>query len=122
MRIIVVEPQMKPTIRHINESLASMQDVVGGTIQAMYPYDDAVALVVNDEGKVLGLPMNRALRDDDGAVYDIVHGTFFICGLSEDSFASLTDEQLHRFMRIYATPELFLRMNNQIVILPMLDQ
>lgn len=122
MRIIVVEPQMKPTIRHINGSLVSMQDVVDGTIQAMYPYDDAVALVANDEGKVLGLPMNRALRDDDGAVYDIVHGTFFICGLSEDSFASLTDEQLHRFMRIYATPELFLRMNNQIVILPMLDQ
>ena len=122
MRIIVVKPQMEPTIRHISGSLASMQDVVGGTIQAMYPYDDAVALVANDEGKVLGLPMNRALRDDDGAVYDIVHGTFFICGLSEDSFASLTDEQLHRFMRIYATPELFLRMNNQIVILPMLDQ
>ena len=122
MRIIVVEPQMKPTIRHINGSLASMQDVVGGTIQAMYPYDDAVALVVNDEGKVLGLPMNRALRDDDGEVYDIVCGTFFICGLSEDSFTSLTDEQLQRFMRIYATPELFLRMNNQLVILPMLDQ
>lgn len=122
MRIIVVEPQMKPAIRHINGSLASMQDVVGGTIQAMYPYDDAVALVANDEGKVLGLPMNRALRDDDGDVYDIVCGTFFICGLSEDSFVSLTDEQLHRFMRIYATPELFLRMDNQIVILPMLDQ
>lgn len=122
MRIIVVEPQMKPKIQHINGSLASMQDIVGGTIQAMYPYDDAVALVVNDEGKVLGLPMNRALRDDDGAVYDIVHGTFFICGLSEDSFASLTDEQLHRFIQMYATPELFLRVNNQIVILPMLDQ
>ena len=122
MRIIVVEPQMKSAIRHINGSLASMQNVVGGTVQAMYPYDDAVALVANDEGKVLGLPMNRALRDDDGAVYDIVHGTFFICGLSEDSFTSLTDEQLQRFMRIYATPELFLRMNNQLVILPMLDQ
>lgn len=122
MRIIVVEPQMKPAIRHINGSLSSMQNIVGGTIQAMYPYDDAVALVANDEGKVLGLPMNRALRDDNGAVYDIVHGTFFICGLSEDSFASLTNERFHRFMRIYATPELFLRMNNQIVILPMLDQ
>lgn len=122
MRIIVVEPQMKPAIRHINGSLVSMQDIVGGTIQAMYPYDDAVALVANDEGKVLGLPMNRALRGDYGDVYDIVCGTFFICGLSEDSFASLTDEQFHRFVRIYATPELFLRMNNQIVILPMLDQ
>lgn len=122
MRIIVVEPQMKSTIRHINGSLASMQNIVGGTIQAMYPYDDAVALVANDEGKVLGLPMNRALRDDDGNVYDIVCGTFFICGLSEDSFISLTDAQLHRFIQMYATPELFLRMNNQLVILPMLDQ
>ena len=100
MRIIVVEPQMKPKIQYINGSLASMQDIVGGTIQAMYPYDDAVALVVNDEGKVLGLPMNRARVM-----------TMMRCMISSMEHSSSAGYQ-----------RIALRMNNQIVILPMLDQ
>lgn len=39
-----------------------MQEIVGGTIQVLYPFAEPVALVCNDEGKLLGLPLNRALR------------------------------------------------------------
>ena len=56
----------KPTIQEIDGSLESMQRIVGGDIEAVYPFDDPVVLVCHGEGKLLGLPMNRALTDESG--------------------------------------------------------
>ena len=64
------------------------------SIEAIYPYEDPVALVCNEEGKLEGLPLNRALRDEDGDIYDVVAGTFMVVGLTDDSFGSLTVEQM----------------------------
>lgn len=58
--------------------------------------------IVNDEGKLLGLPWNRALTDDHGVPYDIVCGTFFIAGLKEDDFASLTEQQIEKYKDKYS--------------------
>lgn len=118
-RILVVEPTRKPEVREISGTLESMQEIVGGLIQALYPFKEPVALVSNDEGKFLGLPMNRALRDEEGKLYDILSGTFFICGISGDDFTSLTEEQLQLFQRIFAIPELFIQFNERLVVLPM---
>lgn len=52
MRILIVEPERRPEIREIDDSLKAMQDIVGGLIQSIY-LDDSVALVCNDEGKPL---------------------------------------------------------------------
>ena len=38
----------------------------------------------------MGLPLNRALRDEDGQMYDAVAGDFLVVGLGEEDFASLT--------------------------------
>ena len=45
--------------------------------------------VCNDEGKLIGLPLNRALYDDEGHLYDIVPGNFLIVGLGEEDFTDL---------------------------------
>ncbi len=45
-----------------------------------------MALICNEEGKFLGLPLNRALRDDAGEVYDIIAGNFLITGLVRKIF------------------------------------
>ena len=118
MRILLVQPGCKPVAAEIDGVLKTMQDLVGGYIQAIYPFDDFVALVCNDEGRLLGLPLNRALRDENGSVYDIICGDFFVCGLSDDNFASLTDEQLQQYTEMYATPEIFLNMGGRTIILP----
>lgn len=78
MRILLVEPGKEPVLKEIDGSLKSMQEAVGGTIQVLYPFEKPVALICNDEGKLLGLPLNRALRDSEGQIYDIVAGTFFL--------------------------------------------
>ena len=122
MRILVVEPERVPEVREIDGTLASMQGVVGGLIQPVYPFEDsAVALVCNDEGKLMNLPANRALWDETGRMYDIVFGTFFLCGAPADSdhFTSLTPEQIERYQERFHTPEMFWGMNGRIVCLPL---
>ena len=121
MRILVVEPERRPEVREIDGSLKSMQDVVGGWIQALFPFDEPLALICNDEGKLLNLPANRGLRDKNGQLYDIVVGTFFLCGASVDCdhFSSLTPEQIERYRERFYTPEMFWGMDGHIVCLPM---
>ena len=122
MKIIVVEPQKKPVVRDIDPGLESMQKIVGGSIEAVYPFDDPVALICNEEGKLLNLPLNRALRDDDGNVYDIISGTFFLCAAPPDNdhFAGLTDQQVKTYMERFAMPEMFLNVGGDLFVLPYL--
>ena len=108
IRVLVVEPERRPEVREIDSSLEVMQSIVGGLIQPIY-FDDSVALVCNDEGKLMNLPANRGLRDKDGQIYDIVAGTFFLCGTPADCdhFTSLTPEQIERYQKRFHTPEMF---------------
>lgn len=120
MRVLVIEPECRPEVREIDDSLKAMQEIVGGYIQPIY-LDDSVALVCNDEGKLMNLPANRGLRDKDGQIYDIVFGTFFLCGAPADSdhFTSLTREQIEQYQERFYTPEMFWGMDGHIVCLPL---
>ena len=121
MRILVVEPGKAPEVREISGGLKEMQNIVGGLIQAIYPFPEEIALVCNEEGMLLGLPPNRGLWDESGALYDIVCGTFFLCGALSDSesFSSLTPEQITQLERRFHSPEMFIGMEGHIVCLPM---
>ena len=79
------------------------------------------ALARTEEGLLLGLPPNRGLRDENGDLYDIVCGTFFLCGAPSDgeSFTSLTPAQATQMERRFHTPEVFVGMGGRIVCLPM---
>ena len=122
MKVIVVEPQKKPVVREIDAGLEAMQKIVGGSIEAVYPFDEPVALICNEAGKLLNLPLNRALRDDDGNVYDIISGTFFLCAAPPDSdrFEGLTDQQVKTYMERFAMPEMFLNVGGDLFVLPYL--
>ena len=120
MQVVIVEPKKKLTVQDINDGLEAMQKIVGGTIQAIYPFEEAIALICNDEGKFLNLPLNRALRDSTGCVYDIVAGTFFLCAAPPDSdnFASLTEEQTQTCLKRFAVPEQFIQVGDAVFVLP----
>jgi len=47
MQVLVVCPMELPAVQEIDHTLSAMQELVGGTIQAVYPFDDPVALVCN---------------------------------------------------------------------------
>ena len=105
-------------LKEIDPGLHSLQAEVGGDIAATYPFSDPVGLVCNDKGKLIGLELNRGLRDEDGNLYDIMAGTFLVVGLSEDSFTSLTPEQMQKYTEHFKQPEQFISLNGQIIALP----
>ena len=121
MRIIVVEGGKRPYEAELEHDLESMRRCVGGNIEVVYePGGRDAALICNDEGKLLGLPLNRALRDEEGEIYDVIAGTFFICGAPPDSesFTSLTDAQVNYWMERFAKPEFFVRVNDKVICVP----
>ena len=122
MQVVVVEPKKKPIVQDIDAGLESMQKIVGGPIEAVYPFDEPVALIANEEGRLLNLPLNRALRDDEGNVYDIISGTFFVCAAPPDSdrFEGLTDQQVKTYTERFAMPEMFLDVGGDLFVLPYL--
>ena len=118
MTVLVVEPMKEPYVKKIAPGLHSLQAEVGGDIAATYPFSDPVGLVCNDEGKLIGLELNRGLRDEDGNLYDIMAGTFLVVGLGEESFASLPPELAQKYMEHFKQPEQFISLNGQIIALP----
>ena len=74
--------------------------------------------VCGEEAKLEGKPLNRALRDGDGDIYDIVAGKFFICGLGDENFASLPKELQQKYEEKFRQPEAFLKMGSKIMAIP----
>ncbi len=122
MTVLVVEPLKEPYTKEISAGLSALQAEVSGSIQAVYPYDDPVAVICNEEGKLDGLPLNRALRDEDGELYDVVAGTFLVVGLSEENFSSLSPELTEKYTAQFKTPEQFVSINGKITVIPVLEE
>ena len=47
MNVLMVEPGKVPYETEIGDGLKAMQEAVGGYIQAVYPYEDPIAIVCN---------------------------------------------------------------------------
>ena len=109
IRVIMLRPGNRATVEVIDASLSGMQEIVGGYIQAVYPFDDPVAIVCNEEGKLDGLEMNRALRDEDGYIYDVLCGTAFLCGLTAENFGDMPEELTEKYLRLFGQAETFFR-------------
>ena len=118
LTVLVVEPMKEPYVKEIDPGLHALQAEVGGDIAASYPFNDPVGLVLNDEGKLIGLDLNRSLRDEHGEIYDIVAGTFLVVGLGPESFASLPPDMIQKYTEQFKRPELFASINGQIVSVP----
>ena len=118
MTVLVVEPRKEPYVKEIDPGLHSLQAEVGGDIGATYPFSDPVALVCNDEGKLIGLDLNRGLRDETGEIYDIMAGTFLVVGLDGVDFASLSPELAQKYTEHFRQPEQFISLGGQIIAVP----
>ena len=107
IKVILLEPNKLARVTEIEHSLEAMQEIVLGDIQAVYPFEEEVCIVCNEEGKIDGLPLNRALYDENHEVYDIIAGPAFICDCSGESFGSLSEEQIKKYGRQFLKPERF---------------
>ena len=123
IKVVSVQVGKRAFVKEIDRGLKSLQNEVGGYIQAIYPFSDEVALICNDEAKLIGLPLNRALKLDRTAgneIYDIVAGDFLICyaPISSENFESMPDDLLKKYLELFRYPERFLIKNQTIYIYP----
>ena len=107
MKVLFCEPNKAPVVKEIKNSLESLQKEVGGYIEVIYPPDhkDDACIIANEEGKILGLELNRPLKSD-GEIYDVIAGNFLICRAPWDSedFKSLNDNQIEIYKEMYEEP------------------
>lgn len=118
LEVLLVKPGEYAKFAEIDAGLSSMQNVVGGNIEAVHYFDEPVVLICNEEGKINGSELNRAIKDDNGKVVDIVAGTFFICGEGDENFTSLPPEHREKFEKMFKKPEAFLKMGKGIMSIP----
>ena len=118
MKVLKVEPYQLPEVKDIDPGLASLQHEVEGWIEATYPFEDPVAIICNEEGKLNGMEYNRAIRDENGEVREIIAGPFLIVGLGEEDFTSLSEDMVQKYKRMFGQPEVFLQTQSRLLILP----
>ena len=110
MKILVVAPNDRPERVEIPHTLEEMQRVVGGHIQAVYPWKDLVALVCDEEGLINGKSLNRYIMPGM-----VIAGTFFICGLGKEDFTDLPDDLVEKYEQMFRYPQAFARVNEDII-------
>ena len=114
MKIVLVEPGKEARAAEISGSLQSMQQLVGGIIQAIYPWKGvSAALVCDDEGLLKRLPFNRMVAPEV-----FIFGPCFICGVDTEDFADLPEALAERFVKRYRFPELLFRHGDKLYSLP----
>lgn len=108
MNVLVVEPRTLPYEKEVQDELKDLQAIVGGHIQAIYPFEDHVALVCNEDGIGLQLEFNRMITERQ---YGGIFGTFFVCAIDGENFASLTPEQMKTYKKRFQKAEMILAVN-----------
>ena len=117
IRVLLLEPGKLARVADIDSSLEGLQKTVNGLIEAAYPFEEEVCIICNEEGKLNGMPLNRAIRCE-GQITDIIAGPCFVCSCDKASFGSLTEAQQQKYLKLFKYPEHFLKINDQIAAFP----
>ena len=105
IKVVICEPGIRARIEEIDASLESYQRIVGGDIEAFYPFEEEVCIVCNKDGKMNGMEANRAVYEGDHKLEDVIYGTFFVCGCGSEYLDSLTDREAERYFDKFELPE-----------------
>ena len=107
IKVLLFRPGEYARTVEIDDTLEGMQEAVGGWIEEYMPFEDEVAIVCNEEGKIQGLPLSRAIYDDEGQLLDIIAGDFFIAyaPIESEKFLSIPPELEKKYLDKYGLPE-----------------
>ena len=107
LKAIVIKPGKFAGVKDINPTYSALRSLVGGNIEMTYPFEDEfLAVISNEEAKLLDLPPNRAARRTDGTVADIYCGTMVVVALApEGEYRDLTKREAKTVLQMWGTPE-----------------
>lgn len=108
IQVVIVEPMKKPFKKTIPNHLDAMHEIVDGYIENVFIGETKtgcrIGCVINEEGKLIGLPFNREIVN-----FDILVGSFFITAYNlEGDNVSLSDAECDVLIRKFSTNEVYL--------------
>ena len=109
INVLLIEPGKYPKQIEIEDTLEAMQETVGGYIEEYMPFDDEVAVICNEEGKMKNLDLNRGIYDKNGKLLDIICGSFFLCyaPIESEKFLPLPANLRAKYEKMFKEPERF---------------
>ena len=105
MNVLIVEPGKHPRLADIDDSFESLQKTVGGYIEAIYPFEDEIAIICDEESKLKSDTEWNRLLPETG---DVIKGTFIIAGLGDEDFTDITPELAEKYKQRFWDIELFI--------------
>ena len=107
LKAIVIKPGKFVRLTDIDPTYSTLRTLVGGNIEMTYPFEDEyLAVISNEEAKLLDLPPNRAARRADGSVADIYCGTMVVVALApEGEYRDLTKAEAKTVLQTWGQPE-----------------
>ena len=107
IRGLLVKPDERPEIIEFKEGYRELQKLVHGNFEMPFLFND-VDVVINEEGKMNGMPPNRYLYYD-GSLVDIIFGNIVIVGSDENGeTVSLTNDKIIKYMDIFSRQVIYL--------------
>lgn len=106
-RVVVAEPGKKAEVKTIPATYEALKKLVGGPVETTHPLTDDTAVLCNEVGKLIDLPMNRVMYDHSGNPADVYCGPIVCIGSRKDrvDFTSLTDIEAAIYMMLYDDPD-----------------
>ena len=102
IKLVVFPVGKEPEVREIPDGLKPLQDVVGGYIDIRHIDPLGLDLLVNDEGLINGMPLNRI----DPYLGQPLAGDFAVIGHTPGgNTRSLTDKEIERAIDFYRGSE-----------------
>jgi uncharacterized membrane-anchored protein len=111
IQVVVVEPKKKPYKKIIKNDLENMKEIVGGWIENIFIGETEtgarLGIVVNEEGKLQGLPYNRKIIGRGGS--DILMGNMFITAYNlQGDNVSLSEAMVEKVIKRFSTMDIYL--------------
>ena len=125
LKVLRIMPGKAPEEVEIDSGLSALQEQVGGYIEQICAFEDEVAVICNEEGKLDRLPLNRAIYDPDtGEMVDIIAGTMLIvyAPSERDSYQSMPPELMEKYKEQFKKPERFFRYCGKTVAVPIAER
>lgn len=106
IHVLKVDPMEHPVKVTLENNLTALQEAVSigadyaGLIEIV-EIENNVCILLNEEGKLIGLTPNRRFG------YDVFCGVFYVTGQDKHgNLASLSEQDMERYMKHFWTPDI----------------
>lgn len=120
--VLVIEQGCLPYLKRIQNTPESIQELLGGTFESIYPSPGLALVMLEDALTREDRPLNRTIKvhkESEFPITAVVAGTFFMCSVDEHGFASLNESQIETYRSRFYRPEQFVFLDDKLEPLPM---